>query len=156
MKSVADDMFAPDAYPAAAANGRLSYAIFLLARAHRGYADRLLNEFGLQAGHEHILLSLYGRDGQSRSELLEFLGLDDPTIAEAIDCLVQVGAVRLETPSSSGSVYRVWLTDKGRAMQEPIRTISAKMEASALEVLGDRATEFVATAKSIEDAIEHQ
>ncbi|MBY8848632.1 hypothetical protein K7G98_08640 [Saccharothrix sp. MB29] len=54
-----------DARPGAAANGRLSYAIVTLARAHRGFAAALLRDLGLHPGQELLLMRLFDRDGQT-------------------------------------------------------------------------------------------
>ena len=64
--------------PSCAQGGKLSYAIFTLARAHRSYAAELLRELGLHPGQELLLMQLLDRDGQTQSELLDSVGLDTP------------------------------------------------------------------------------
>lgn len=141
-------------HPSAARSGRLSYSIFLLSRAQRACADRLLEQFGLQAGNEHLMMSIYERDGQRRTELLEVLGLDDPTIAKAVTCLERDGLVQLEEPSASCPVHLVWLTDEGRALQRPLEEALAPLHATTLAVLREEVEAFVAIAQTIEAALE--
>lgn len=145
---------APGRYPSAARGGRTSYAIFQMARAQRACADRLLLGLGLQAGHDHLLMRLYEQDGQTRTELLENLGLDDPTIAEAITHLAKTGLVRLEEPSGSNPVWRVWLTEPGHALRQQIEAVRNRIENAALEALGDRSETFVGLAQSITNSID--
>jgi hypothetical protein len=45
--------------------GIVSYAIFQLARAHRGYASSLLRQLELHPGQELVLMHLFDRDGQT-------------------------------------------------------------------------------------------
>jgi len=61
----------PSRRPGVADAGPVSFAIFSLARAHRGFAGELLRDFGLHPGQELLLMQLLDRDGQTQSELLE-------------------------------------------------------------------------------------
>ena len=70
--------------PSCAQGGKLSYAIFTLARAHRGYAAELLRELGLHPGQELLLMQLLDRDGQTQSELLDSVGLDHSTVSKSL------------------------------------------------------------------------
>lgn len=122
-----------------------------MARAQRASADRLLRDLDLQAGHDHLLTRLYEQDGQTRTELLENLGLDDPTIAQAITQLETTGLVRLEATAAS---HLVWLTPLGHALRPQIEDARTQIEAVALRALGDRTESFVGLAQTIIDSIE--
>src|SRR5438034_4844479 len=78
-------MPAPIAHiPTTAGGGPMSYAIFQLARAHRGCAAAMLREVDLHPGQELLLMHLFDRDGQTQAELVESVGLDHSTVSKSL------------------------------------------------------------------------
>ena len=108
--------------------GRVSYAIFQLPRAHRGYAAALLRQMGLHPGQELLLMHLYDRDGQTQSELLESIGLDHSTVSKTLRRMQDAGLLVREPAEHDRRVMVVRLTDKGRAMREPIAAMWRALE----------------------------
>lgn len=140
--------------PAAAEGARVSYAVLMLARAHRGYAARLLRDLGLHPGQEHLLMELYDRDGQTQSELLDSVGLDSSTISKALSRMGQAGLVRRKRSAADGRVLVVWLTDEGRALRAPIEAMWETLEQTTLGALETgQAEELLAMAESVKRAI---
>ncbi|MGW0877892.1 MarR family winged helix-turn-helix transcriptional regulator [Streptomyces sp. NPDC002740] len=139
--------------PTTAGAGPMSYAIFQLARAHRAYASTLLREMDLHLGQELLLMHLLDRDGQSQSELLERLGVDHSTISKALRRMQDAGLV-IREPATHDRVMVVHLTDKGRAMREPLAAMWRTLEeTSARGLSAQQAESFVRTAYAIADAI---
>src|SRR2546425_5791794 len=114
--------------PTTAGAGPMSYAIFHLARAHRAWAAALLRAMDLHPGQELLLMHLLDRDGQTQSELLESLGVDHSTISKALRRMQDAGLVIREPAAHDRRVMVVHLTDKGRAMREPIATLWQALE----------------------------
>jgi len=140
--------------PTTAGAGPLSYAIFQLARAHRAYAATLLRAMDLHPGQELLLMHLFDRDGQSQSELLEGLGVDHSTISKALRRMQDAGLVIREPAAHDRRVMVVHLTDKGRAMREPIAALWQSLEETSVRNLSQRqAGSFVETAYAITEAI---
>ncbi|QYX78558.1 MarR family winged helix-turn-helix transcriptional regulator [Streptomyces akebiae] len=140
--------------PTTAGAGPMSYAIFQLARAHRAYAATLLREVALHPGQELLLMHLLDRDGQSQSELLECLGVDHSTISKALRRMQDAGLVVREPAAHDRRVMVVHLTDKGRAMREPIAALwQALEETSARDLSKQESESFVRIAYAIADAI---
>ncbi|MEU4340922.1 MarR family winged helix-turn-helix transcriptional regulator [Nocardia sp. NPDC023852] len=140
--------------PATASGGQVSYAIFELARAHRGYASALLREMGLHPGQELLLMHLLDRDGQTQSELLESVGLDHSTVSKSLRRMQDAGLLVREPAEHDRRVMVVHLTDKGRAMREPIAAMwQALEETSTRNLSAQQAESFVRTAYAIIDAI---
>ncbi|PZG16393.1 MarR family winged helix-turn-helix transcriptional regulator [Nonomuraea aridisoli] len=140
--------------PSAAQAGPLSYAIFSLARAHRGYAAGLLRELGLHPGQELLLMQLMDRDGQTQSELLESVGLDHSTVSKSLRRMQEAGLVVREQAPHDRRATLVRLTEKGRAMREPIERMWAVLEETThrdLDAAQVRA--FIAAAQTIERSI---
>jgi MarR family transcriptional regulator, organic hydroperoxide resistance regulator len=140
--------------PTTAGAGPMSYAIFQLARAHRAYAATLLRAMDLHPGQELLLMHLLDRDGQSQSELLECLGVDHSTISKALRRMQDAGLVVREPAAHDRRVMVVHLTDKGRAMREPIAALWQALEETSVRTLSEQqAASFVETAYAITDAI---
>lgn len=134
--------------------GEVSYAIFQLARAHRGYAAAMLREMDLHPGQELLLMQLLDRDGQTQSELLESVGLDHSTVSKSLRRMQDAGLLIREPAEYDRRVMIVHLTDKGRAMREPIAAMWQALEETSARNLSAQQTEsFVRTAYAIIDAI---
>ena len=134
--------------------GGLSYAIFQLARAHRGYAARLLRDLGLHPGQELLLMQLLDRDGQTQSELLSAVGLDHSTVSKSLRRMQEAGLLTREPADHDRRARRAWLTDKGHAMREPLEGMWAALERASVADLGhDTIEQFIATSEAIRRSI---
>jgi DNA-binding MarR family transcriptional regulator len=144
-----------NARPRVADAGPLSFAIFSLARVHRGYAGELLRDVGLHPGQELLVMQLLDRDGQTQSELLDAVGLDHSTVSKSLRRMQDAGLLTREPTEADRRVLRVSLTDKGRALREPLEAMWASLErASTGDLDADEAAAFVATAQRIQRSVE--
>jgi MarR family transcriptional regulator, organic hydroperoxide resistance regulator len=140
--------------PTTAGGGPISYAIFQLARAHRARAAALLREMNLHPGQELLLMQLFDRDGQTQSELLESVGLDHSTVSKSVSRMQDAGLLVREPAAHDRRVMVVHLTDKGRAMREPIAALWQTLEETSARNLSEQQAEsFVDTAYAIVEAI---
>ncbi|MCE6995204.1 MarR family winged helix-turn-helix transcriptional regulator [Saccharothrix sp. S26] len=143
--------------PSTADGGRLSYAIFTLARAHRGFAAALLRDLGLHPGQELLLMQLLDRDGQTQSELLDRVGLDHSTVSKSLRRMQEAGLVTRVPSERDRRVLHVWLTGKGRAMREPLTALWSTLERASTRGLGpDEIDAFIRLAGAVEHAIAHR
>ena len=121
------------------------YTSFVLAKvckAHRAYVDALLDEHGLHVGQEMVLLELWQEDGLRARELAVRLGVEPPTVTKMLRRLERCGLVeRCQDPADARS-FRIHLTEKGRALEEPVARCWAQTEQTALAGLsaGERRT----------------
>jgi DNA-binding MarR family transcriptional regulator len=140
--------------PALAGEGPLSYAIFQLARAHRGHAAAMLRKMDLHPGQELLLMHLLDRDGQTQSELLDSVGLDHSTVSKSLRRMQDAGLVVREPAEHDRRVMVVHLTEKGRAMREPLAAMwQALEEISTQHLTARQAESFVHTAYTVVDSI---
>ena len=134
--------------------GPVSYAIFQLARAHRGYAIALLRQMDLYPGQELLLMHLHDRDGQTQSDLLARVGLDHSTVSKALRRMQDAGLLVREPAEHDRRVMVVQLTDKGRAMREPLAAMWRTLEEITTRNLSPRqAKSLTNAAYVIVDAI---
>jgi DNA-binding MarR family transcriptional regulator len=135
--------------------GRLSFAIFQLARAHRGYAARLLRDLGLHPGQELLLMQLLARDSQTQSELLAEVGLDHSTVSKSLRRMQAAGLLSRTPASHDRRVLIVTLTDKGRAMRAPLEAMWSALEEVSVDDLDSEIIErFIATCDTIRQSID--
>ncbi|MER5476818.1 MarR family winged helix-turn-helix transcriptional regulator [Streptomyces sp. NPDC002734] len=140
--------------PSTVSEGQVSYAIFQLARAHRGYAAAMLREMNLHPGQELLLMQLFDKDGQTQSELLESVGLDHSTVSKSLRRMQDAGLLTRRPSDHDRRVMVVHLTDEGRALREPIAAMWRTLEATSMRHLPkERAESFVHDAYAIVDAM---
>ena len=126
--------------------GPVSYAIFQLARAHRGYAAGLLRQLDLHPGQELVLMHLFDRDGQTQSELLASVGLDHSTVSKTLRRMQDAGLLIRQPADHDRRVMVVHLTEKGRAMREPIDSMWRTLEGITTRNLSPQQAESMITA----------
>ncbi|KUN79890.1 MarR family transcriptional regulator [Streptomyces bungoensis] len=140
--------------PSTARDGRLSYAIFQLARTHRGHAAAMLRAMNLHPGQELLLMQLFDRDGQTQSELQEGVGLDHSTVSKSLRRMQDTGLLTREPAAHDRRVMVVRLTDAGRALREPIADMWRTLEEiSVRDLTAEQIETFTASAYTIERSI---
>ncbi|MGW5614422.1 MarR family winged helix-turn-helix transcriptional regulator [Streptomyces sp. NPDC003877] len=143
--------------PDAAGEGPLSYAIFQLARAHRGHAAGMLRAMNLHPGQELLLMQLFDHDGLTQAELLERVGLDHSTVSKSLRRMQEAGLLTREPAPHDRRVMVVRLTDAGRALKEPIADMWRSLEQiSVRDLTADQVDMFTACAWTIEKAIRNR
>lgn len=91
-----------------------------------------LNALGLYAGQEKFLLLLWERDGLMQSEIAELMCVEHATVTQVLERLARVGLVRRCRDEKDGRISRTYLTEKGRALREPVQRLWSEWETQAL------------------------
>ncbi len=137
--------------------GPVSYAIFQLHVAHKGYAATLLRRIGLHPGQELILMHLHSQDAETQSELLASIGVDPSTLSKALRRMQGAGLLVREPAEHDRRVLVVRLTDKGNAMRKPIAAMWRDLEEVTLRNLSpQQAEDLMMAAHAIVDAINNR
>src|SRR5215207_4121 len=118
------------------------YALAKVCRTHRGNVAALLAEVGLHVGQEMVLIELREEDGLRGGELAERLGVEPPTVTKMLRRLEGCGLVERRRDPAAARSFRVYLTEKGRALDGPVARCWAQAEETALAGLsaGERQT----------------
>ncbi|CAM4490636.1 DNA-binding MarR family transcriptional regulator [Paenibacillus endophyticus] len=124
-----------DEATAAVSEYPISFAIFALARSHRGLGSQLIREAGLFPGQEIILMQLFQQDGQSQNSLSRTLRLDHSTIAKSIRRLADAGLITRSRSAEDGRVALVHLTEAGWKLQPYVSGAWDKLEQITTENL---------------------
>lgn len=89
------------------------------AKTRKDYADSL-REVKIFVGQDHLLWNLWLKDGLSQTELCELMGCEPPTLTNMVKKLEEYGLVTRKKDLSDARVTRVFLTEKGSALEYPI------------------------------------
>jgi DNA-binding MarR family transcriptional regulator len=131
-------LMAPFTPSLAAEAGPLSYALILLARAHREYARGLLDETGLYPGQELLLMCLFDREPTDQSELATMLDIEAPTVTKMLQRLEQQGLITRQRLESNRRRVIVSSTAKGRRLRPKIKRLWTQLEAATTSGLSSR------------------
>ncbi len=116
------------------------YLLAKVCRAHRGSVGTLLSGLGLHVGQEMVLLELWKADGLKGSELAERLGVEPPTVTRMTRRMESCGFVERRPDPSDARSFRVYLTEKGRALGEPGARIWQEAEEKTLRGISPEET----------------
>jgi DNA-binding MarR family transcriptional regulator len=99
-----------------------------ICRAHRNKAQELLSRIDLYPGQEFLLLNLWPKDGLTHTEVAENLCVQPATVTRMLDRLVKTGLVQRRTDADDQRVSRVYLTETGQELLQPIEQVWQELE----------------------------
>ena len=97
------------------------YLLARVCKAHRGGVGATLAELGLHVGQEMVLSHLWRQDGLAPSELAERLGVEPPTVTNTLSRMEKAGLLERCRDPGDARCTRVYLTEKGRELREPVQ-----------------------------------
>lgn len=109
------------------------YLLAKVCRAHRASIGGRLAGVGLHVGQEMVLLELWREDGLKGGELANRLGVEPPTITRMLRRIENCGFVERHPDPADARSFRVYLTEKGRALEEPVARIWEEVEEKTLQ-----------------------
>ena len=111
--------------------GRL---ISCLYRHTRVYVGKELEHHntGIGSGQFPFLMALYHKDGITQEDLAHLFDVDKATSARAIKKLHKAGFITRKRDAADKRMYRIFVTEKGRALEPVVKKISLKWTAHLL------------------------
>ncbi len=94
----------------------------------RAVTDAALREHGLRLGQDHLLATLWRRDGQTPGEIAVALRVTTPAITKGATVLEKLGLLERRPDERDNRLVRLWLTEKGRALQVPVKEKRRQIE----------------------------
>ena len=116
---------------------RTGFALAKVCKAHRGNVGDLLAEHGLHVGQEMVLIELWENDGLRGGELAARLAVEPPTVTKMLRRLEGCGLVERRPDPSDARSFRVYLTDRGRALEGPVAGCWERSEERLLTGFGE-------------------
>lgn len=110
-----------------------SYILSLISRIRRRANKFIENELrnrqvaGIAPSHGDILFCLYNYQTLTMHQLSKLIDRDKSTVTVLIYKLVKLGYVNKEQDTQDARVYRLSLTEKGRALQPIFEEISERL-----------------------------
>ena len=119
---------APDGSEPGRAAGPISSLIPSVAKAHRKLAGSLLQEHGLSAGQELVLMLLWESSPRTQADLTRLLRVEPPTTAKTLARLERSGFITRERSEADRRVVLVSPTDAGRRLEDGVLAAWARLE----------------------------
>ncbi|MFD7846317.1 MarR family winged helix-turn-helix transcriptional regulator [Nocardia sp. NPDC059764] len=86
----------------------------------RALADRDMRRLGLHLGQNHVLAALWEQDGRTPGELAAALNVTTPTVVKMATRMAAAGLLTRRRDDKDNRLVRLWLTDHGRELREPV------------------------------------
>lgn len=114
---------------------KTGYALAKVCRLHRRGVGELLAEVGLHTGQEMVLIELWEHDGLRGGELAARLGVEPPTVTKMLRRLKNCGLIERRQDPDDARSFQVFLTEEGRALEEPVIRCWERVEERTLSGL---------------------
>jgi DNA-binding MarR family transcriptional regulator len=116
-------------------NETILYLLVQLCKVHHIRIDRMLSAHGVASGHDMFLISLWDRDGQTHAELAQQLRVQPATVTNMLHRMEDKGLITRRQDDQDLRIWRVYLTDKGRALQHSLQDVWLEAEARTTQGL---------------------
>ena len=97
-------------------------------RLEHARSHEMLEEIGLYRGQHRILRALWGEDGLTQTELSQLSHVRPATMSTTIQRMEAAGLVKRRHDAEDQRVSRVYLTQKGRVLQEDVEQAWSRLE----------------------------
>ena len=115
-------------------------------KAVRAAAEAAMQRHGLHLGQNHLLAVLWDRDGSTPGEIAAAVRVTTPAVVKMAGRMVDAGLITRRRDDRDNRLVRLWLTDAGRALQEPIEAERRLIEEKVTENLTEIEREHLLTA----------
>jgi DNA-binding MarR family transcriptional regulator len=98
------------------------------AKALRAAAEAAVRRHGLRLGHDHLLAALWERDGRTPGEIAAAVNVTTPAVTKVAARMADAGLIVRRGDDHDNRLVRLWLTDAGRALREPVEAARRSLE----------------------------
>ena len=113
----------------------IGFQLLQIHKAHRQRAEAGLNKLGVHTGQEMILLQLWIEEGIPQSQLAACMEVEPPTATKMLQRMERAGLIERRTDPEDARVSRVYLTERGRALEQPVLDVWKHLEAQTVSGL---------------------
>jgi len=113
----------------------VGFALAQVCKTHRYAIDgalRGIDDCELRVGQEMLLLQLWREDGVTQSQLGERLMVEPPTVTKMLQRMEGEGMVERRSDSGDARVSRVFLSARGRALEQEVAATWRTVEEQAI------------------------
>jgi DNA-binding MarR family transcriptional regulator len=94
----------------------------------RALAEQDMRRHGLYLGQNHVLAALWERDGRTPGEIAAALHVTTPTVVKMATRMSVAGLLTRRRDEVDNRLVRLWLTQVGRALKEPVEADRRALE----------------------------
>lgn len=98
-------------------------------KALRALAEADMRRLGLHFGQNHMLALLWDNDGLTPGEIAAALQVTTPTVVKMATRMSSTGLLTRRRDDRDNRLVRLWLTDAGRALRQPVEVEREALEA---------------------------
>ena len=113
----------------------LGFQLLQVHKAHRARAEAALNQLGLHTGQEMLLLRLWLEEGIAQSQLAASMGVEPPTATKMLQRMEHTGLIERRPDPEDARISRVYLTERGRVLEQPVLEVWKQLEAQTVAAL---------------------
>ncbi len=110
----------------------VGFQLVQVCRAHRQSADDELSTVGIHVGQEMMLLQLWAEDGLTQSQLAQCAKVEPPTMTKMVQRMEHAGLVVRRPDPQDARISRVYLTEQGRSLEQPVLRVWTQLEERTL------------------------
>ena len=115
----------------------LGFQLLQVHKAHRSRAEAALNKLGLHTGQEMLLLRLWLEEGIPQSHLAASMGVEPPTATKMLQRMEHAGLIERRPDPEDARISRVYLTERGRELEQPVLEVWKQLETQTVAGLSD-------------------
>jgi MarR family transcriptional regulator, organic hydroperoxide resistance regulator len=105
------------------------------AKALRVVAEAAMRRHGLHLGQDHLLATLWERDGRTPGDIATAANVTTPAVVKMAARMATAGLITKRADDRDSRLVRLWLTDAGRALREPVETERRRIDRRLTESL---------------------
>ena len=110
----------------------IGFQIIHIYRAHRQLAEEMFGKVGIYPGQEMILLQLWLEEGIPQSQIAACMKVEPPTATKMLQRMERAGLIERRPDPRDARVSLVYLTERGRALEQPVLDFWKQIEAQTL------------------------
>jgi MarR family transcriptional regulator, organic hydroperoxide resistance regulator len=99
----------------------IGFNIVKLCKQYFNRLNAVLNPLNLYEGQQNLLLLLWDEDGLPQAEITRRLGIEAASVSKGIERIESAGFIERRPDPDDARMNRIFLTDAGRALEEPVK-----------------------------------
>jgi MarR family transcriptional regulator, organic hydroperoxide resistance regulator len=99
----------------------IGFNIVKLCKQYFNRLNAVLNPLNLYEGQQNLLLLLWDEDGLPQAEITRRLGIEAASVSKGIERIESAGFIERHPDPDDARMNRIFLTDAGRALEEPVK-----------------------------------
>lgn len=100
----------------------IGYLLVQAAKEHRGRVSNAFSDLGIHVGQDMVLLQLWREDGVSPTELANRLRVEPGTVSKVLSRMEKVDLVTRRRDARDARSFKMYLTENGKALREPVNS----------------------------------